>query len=231
MKRFDGHYGMLVKDWGLEEWTRFYHDHYAVLVLQRQHLDGAGDWVPGDWEKRLFCGPYLTDEEISKYVDCEPSTFIDAFDVPLDVYRDGLRYSLSFSKEEEAAQRKLYHENYPWPPVVEDALARLRKMTDEAIERSFNSPLSREIEDLNETHAQNHIGQNFWAQRKGYCGTVESANNCREYAYLVAKYPSLRNENCDDYWAADEGYTRFYQQYVDQFASTACSAENSLEAA
>lgn len=218
MKRFDGMYGKLVKDWRLEEWTKFYHDHYKALVLQHQHLDGAGDWVPGDWEKRLYCGPYLTDEEISKYVDCEPSTFIDAFDAPLDVYRDGLRYSLDFSKEDQAAQRKLYHENYPWPPVAEDALARLRKMTDEAIERSFNSPLSSEIEGLNETHAKNHIGHNFWAQRKGYCGPVESANNCREYAYLVAKYPALRHENCDDYWADYEGYTRFYQQYVDQFA-------------
>ena len=69
MKRFDGMYGKLVKDWGLEEWTQFYHDHYKALALQHQHQEGAGDW-----EKRLYCGPYLTDEEISKYVDCEPST-------------------------------------------------------------------------------------------------------------------------------------------------------------
>lgn len=218
MKRFDGMYGKLVKDWRLEEWTKFYHDHYKVLVLQRQHLDGAGDWVPGDWEKRLFCGPYLTDEEISKYVDCEPSTFINAFDAPLDVYRDGLRYSLAFSKEDQAAQRKLYHENYPWPPVAEDALARLRKMTDEAIERSFNSPLSSKIEGMSEAEANEYLYFITRMQVKGYCGRFEAANSSREYAYLVAKYPSLRAEGDDQFWADYEGYTRFYQQYVDQFA-------------
>ena len=217
MKRFDGMYGKPVKDWGLEEWTQFYHDHYKALVPQHQHQDGADGWVPDEWEKRLFCGPYLTDEEISKYVDCEPSTFIDAFDVPLDVYRDGLRYSLSFSKEEEAAQRKLYNENYPWPPVAEDALARLRKMTDEAIESSFNSPLSSEIEGMSEAEASEYIYFITRMQVKGYCGRFEASNSGRECAYLVAKYPSLHDERCDQFWADNEGYTRFYQQYVDQF--------------
>lgn len=131
MKRFDALYGKLVKDWGMDEWTQFYHDHYVELVLQ--HQEGAGDWVPGDWEKRLFCGPYLTDEEISKYVDCEPSTFIDDFDAPLDIYREDLRYSLAFSNEDRGDQRKRYRENYPWPPVAEDALTRLYKLTNEAV--------------------------------------------------------------------------------------------------
>jgi hypothetical protein len=219
MKFFDSMYGKLVKDWRLQEWTQFYHDHYAVLVRQHQQQDGAGDWVPGEWEKRLFCGPYLTNEEISKYVDCEPSTFIEAFDVPLGIYREDLRYSLAFSKEEQAAQRKRYRENYPWPPVAEDALTRLYKLTDEAIENSFNSPLSSYVEGLNEVEANNRLGNNFWAQRKGYCGPLESAINCREYAYLVAKYPSLRHEGGDQFWTSYEGYSRFYQQYVECFAN------------
>lgn len=223
MKRFDDFYGKRVKDWSMDEWTRFYHDHYITLMLEH-------DWETGDWEKRLFCGPYLTDEEIVKYVKCEPSEFIDTFDGPLTRFREDGHVSWKLSEEERTAQRKWYDENYPWPPVADDAVTRLHKMIAEAIETSFNSPLSNEIERMDETDAQNHLGGNFWSQRKGYCGPVERVNNSREYAYFVAKYPSLRNENCDDYWAAAEGYTRFYQQYVDYFASTAC-AENSVEAA
>lgn len=211
MKRFDGMYGKLVKDWSMDEWTRFYHDHYVTLMLE------CG-WETGDWEKRLFCGPYLTDEEISKYVKCEPSTFSDDFDAPLSIYREDDLYRCELSNEERASEHKRYCENYPWPPVADDVVTRLPKLIGKAIQTSFNSPLSEYVESMNETDAKNHLEQNVWVQRRGYCGTVERVNNGREYAYLVAKYPSLRNENCDDYWAADEGYTRFHQQYVDQFA-------------
>lgn len=213
MKRFDGIYGKLVKDWGLEEWTKFYCEHYVGFVS----ADGR---ETDPHMRRMFCGPFFCDNELSKYVDADPESTVGFIDEPLYYLpQEGMPDWRDMSWDEVSAARNEYRKSYPLPPVATHIIERLHKLEAEAIEERFKLPISEDIEGMSRSSARQRIGGNFWCQRKGYSGTVERAKNAREYAYIVARYPELRSENPDEMWAGKEGYTRFYQQYVDYFAN------------
>ena len=116
MKRYDGLYGKLVKDWGLDEWTRFYLEHYAPV----EHASNNSDHV-----KRLFCGPVFTDSELAKYVHADLSTLVNEFDGPLGLLREDNVVNWELSEEEQQVRRKEYYENDPSPPLAKHVFMRL----------------------------------------------------------------------------------------------------------
>lgn len=221
MKRFDGHYGKLVEDWGLDEWTRFYHDHFETPYFESTlHYLGSNiteEFVLPEYEmaalvERLFCGPYFTADEVAEAAYLHFVDFIDKYEAPLSRYfavdtqfvKAG--DSLSFHTAT-AVQRKLFDD--------------VKAVRDLEIERLLAEPIGEVTEGSVHTEeaASRSIGLTIRGETKCYCGgSIHDALMARKYAYIVAKYPNLRDEH-GDHWAAHPAFARFYPQYVDYFAN------------
>lgn len=221
MKRFDGHYGKLVEDWGQEEWTRFYHDHFETPYFESTLLylgsNITEEFVLPESEtaaivERLFCGPYFTADEVAEAADMYFIDFIDKYEAPLSRY---FAVDTQFVKEGDALR---FHTA---TPVQRKLFDDVQAVQDLKIEQYLNEPIGEAFEGsvYTEEAARRSIGFAIRGETKCYCGgRIHDALMGREYAYIVAKYPNLRDKY-GDHWAAHPAFARFHPQYVDYFAN------------
>lgn len=192
MMRFDGLYGKLVKDWGLEEWTKFYVEHYAPGVV-------AQGETPSDWEQRLFCGPEFTDDEARKWIDMDGHTHIEHFAEVFHLHRAGMQREGSYARLLDTKEKShAYWAAYPYSTIYENLMVKVKRLELEAVANSLLEPIDFEFISMTESDAKSYVGQAWrYGYYKGYNGKVGAVRDAKIYAYLVERYPDIRHVEYD----------------------------------
>lgn len=183
MSSFDGEYnGLLVKDWGDEEWARYYHDYYAPREF-------AEDQLNSPWTKQLFCGPdiELTDELFETVNSADGH--INHFDGPICYYRNNDNGGLTGEKS------KQYFENYPYPPVYERLMVKFRERTLIANQKAEGERemVYAQYSLTNIEELERHVGGQCWLIRKGY-GSEQDEIKLR---FMIARLQQLKPDAVD----------------------------------